>query len=327
MKLATYRTATKEIRIGSVCVNEAKLFDLAAAAAAAGVDATPFASMLDLIDGGEAAVDQARSLVASRGGDDSLSVALADVTLLAPLPRPRQMRDAMSYELHIRQCELGDRRIAAAGDPVALAAIDAEPLPPLADIYREIPTYYLTNHMVVGAPNSTVVWPRYSKVMDYELEFGIVVGRDGKDISADKARDHIFGYTLFNDFSARDKQEYECRGGLGPAKGKSFDGSNVLGPWIVTRDELPDPYALKTAVRVNGVVRGASTTAGMLFNFEQILAYMSQDETVYAGEFIGSGTIGNGCALETGVYLQDGDEVEIEVEGIGVLRNRVKASH
>ncbi len=327
MKLATYRTATGETRIGCVHANDTKVFDLAAAAAAAGVDAAPFASMLDLIDGGESALDRARTLLATHGTTESLSAPLAEVTLLAPLPRPRQMRDAMSYELHIRQCELGDRRIAAAGDPVALAAIDAEPLPPLADIYREIPTYYLTNHMVVGAPGSTVTWPRYSRVMDYELEFGIVVGRDGKDLSPENAREHIFGYTLFNDFSARDKQEYECRGGLGPAKGKSFDGSNVLGPWIVTRDELPDPYALKTAVRVNGVVRGASTTAGMLFNFEQILTYMSQDETVYAGEFIGSGTIGNGCALETGVYLQDGDEVEIEVEGIGVLRNRVKASH
>jgi 2-keto-4-pentenoate hydratase/2-oxohepta-3-ene-1,7-dioic acid hydratase in catechol pathway len=159
--------------------------------------------------------------------------------------------------------------------------------------------------------------------MDYELEWGIVVGKTGSNISEANARDHIFGYTVFNDFSARDQQGREMPGWLGPAKGKSFDGGNVLGPWIVTKDEIPDPYDLKAAVRVNGEMRCESTTAGMLFSFEKILAHMSQDETVFAGEFIGSGTIGNGCGLETGLFLEDGDIVELEIEKIGILKNRV----
>jgi 2-keto-4-pentenoate hydratase/2-oxohepta-3-ene-1,7-dioic acid hydratase in catechol pathway len=177
--------------------------------------------------------------------------------------------------------------------------------------------------MVVGGPDSVVRWPRYSRVADYELEIGIFTRRSRADIPVEEAAAHIFGYTIFNDFSARDRQGREMQGRLGPAKGKSFDGSNVLGPWIVTPDELGDPQALNVAVRVNGETRGQGTTAGMLFSFPQILAYASQSETIHAGEFFGSGTVGNCCGLEIGRFLADGDVVELEVEKIGVLRNKV----
>ena len=113
-------------------------------------------------------------------------------------------------------------------------------------------------------------------------------------------------------------------GRLGPAKGKSFDGANVLGPWIVTPDEVGDPYDLRMAARVNGETRCTNRTRDMLFSFEEIIAHMSRDETLFAGEFIGSGTVGNGCGLETGRFLEHGDEIELEVETIGVLRNRVE---
>ncbi|GES41649.1 2-hydroxyhepta-2,4-diene-1,7-dioate isomerase [Rhizobium dioscoreae] len=279
--------------------------------------------MLALIDGGDGALEEARRLFAEHGDNAALGLPVGSAELLAPLPEPRQMRDGMSYETHIRQSGRGMRRLMAAGDSEAIAAIDAEPLAPLADIYRQLPIYYITNRLIVGGPGATVAWPRYSRVMDYELEYGIVVGKTAANISVEDARDHIFGYTIFNDFSARDQQGKEMPGWLGPAKGKSFDGANVLGPWIVTRDEIPDPYSLKAAVRVNGEVRCESTTAGMLFSFEQILAHMSQDETVHAGEFIGSGTIGNGCGLETGHFLEDGDIVELEIEKIGILKNKV----
>ena len=112
-------------------------------------------------------------------------------------------------------------------------------------------------------------------------------------------------------------------GRLGPAKGKSFDGSNVLGPWIVTPDELGDPQSLSVVVRVNGDLRATGNTAGMLFSFEEILAYASQGETIHSGEFFGSGTVGNCCGLETGRFLDDGDVIELEVERVGVLRNAV----
>lgn len=322
MKLATYRSGP-ETRIGIVHDRDTRIFDIRAADRRAGTDDGRFVSMLAMIDGGKRALDDAASLFERHGGDASLSRSLGDVQLLAPLPEPRQMRDGMSYETHIRQSGRGSRRLLARGDKAALAAIDAEPLPPLADIYRQMPIYYITNRMIVAGPEATVTWPRYSQVMDYELEYGIVIGRTGRNIGEAQAREHIFGYTIFNDFSARDQQALEMQGRLGPAKGKSFDGANVLGPWIVTPDEIGDPYSLRASVRVNGELRCESTTAGMLFNFEQILAHMSRDETVFAGEFIGSGTLGNGCGIEIGRFLEDGDVVELEFEKIGVLRNRV----
>src|SRR4030081_3979897 len=110
----------------------------------------------------------------------------------------------------------------------------------------------------------------------------------------------------------------------GPAKGKSFDGGNVLGPWIVTPGEIGDPYKLKMEARVNGKMRSQGVTEGMLFSFEEIIAHVTKDETLMPGEFIGSGTVGNGCGLELGWYLEHGDTIELDVEKIGVLKNKVE---
>lgn len=319
MKLATFRNEAASPHVGIVHGGDSRLFDLTMAAEREGATAD-FSSMLALIDGGEAALDAARALFETHGGDEALNMAIADTDLLAPLPEPRQMRDGMSYETHIRQSGRGMRYLMSGGD---MAKLNEAELPPLAEVYRELPIYYITNRLIVRGPGATITWPRYSKVMDYELEYGVVVGKTGANLTEKTARDHIFGYTIFNDFSARDQQGREMPGWLGPAKGKSFDGANVLGPWIVTKDEIPDPYDLRAAVRVNGETRCESTTAGMLFSFEQILAHMSQDETVFAGEFIGSGTIGNGCGLESGRFLEDGDVIELEFEKIGILKNKV----
>jgi 2-keto-4-pentenoate hydratase/2-oxohepta-3-ene-1,7-dioic acid hydratase in catechol pathway len=322
MKFARYRSGGA-VRLG--VADEGRLFDLSAAARRAGAPEAPFASMLALIDSDDAGLDLARSLVGRRSGEDDLWSDLAEVELLAPLPEPRQMRDGMSFPLHIRQAARGSRALQAmrSGGPEAFAAVMAQPLEELTAIYRDVPIYYITNRFTVVGPGATVTWPRYSKVMDYELEFGVVTRRSRADIPAREAEAHIFGYTIFNDFSARDRQAIEMQGRLGPAKGKSFDGGNVLGPWIVTPDELGDPQALDVAVRVNGELRATGTTAGMLFSFEEILAYASQDETIRAGEFFGSGTVGNCCGLETGRFLEEGDVIELEVERIGVLQNTV----
>lgn len=316
MKLATFRTGGGAPRIGAVHKGDQKLLDLTEAANG---DAR-FSSMLALIDGGEAALTRARDLLTANAANTALNHAVAEIELLSPLPEPRQMRDGMSYETHIRQSGRSMRHLMSGGD---MSKVGEQDLPPLGDVYAQLPIYYITNRMIVRGPETTVVWPRYSTVMDYELEYGIVIGKTGANIAEADARDHIFGYTIFNDFSARDQQGREMPGWLGPAKGKSFDGGNVLGPWIVTRDEIPDPYSLRASVRVNGETRCESTTAGMLFSFEKILAHMSQDETIFAGEFIGSGTIGNGCGLETGLFLEDGDVIELDIEKIGVLRNKV----
>jgi 2-keto-4-pentenoate hydratase/2-oxohepta-3-ene-1,7-dioic acid hydratase in catechol pathway len=324
MKLATYRSRSAAA-IGIVEIEGARLFDLAAAARRDGAINAPFDSMLSLIDADDAGLDLARALLAKRGGEGDLWRDLADVELLAPLPEPRQMRDAMSFERHIRQSPRGMLALearASGGEAAFRAALEA-PLGEMASVYRQLPIYYITNRFTVVGPDAIVKWPRYSQTMDYELEIGIVTRRTRADIPVGEAGSHIFGYTIFNDFSARDRQKLEMQGRLGPAKGKSFDGSNVLGPWIVTPDELGDPQTLRVEVRVNGETRAIGETAGMLFSFEQILAYASQDETIHAGEFFGSGTVGNCCGLEIGRFLESGDTIELFVDKIGVLRNKV----
>ncbi len=324
MKLTTYRQSGGA-RVGLAHAGEARLFDLAAAARREGVSPAPFASMLALIDADEAGLDLARRLFDKRGGEDDLSTDTGSAELLAPLPEPRQMRDAMSYPTHIRQSARASQAAQArrrGGEAAYRAAMQA-PLGELAEVYRRVPIYYVTNRFTVVGTNTTVMWPRYSEVMDYELEFGVVTRRTRANIPVREAGGHIFGYTIFNDFSARDRQALEMQGRLGPAKGKSFDGGNVLGPYIVTPDEIGDPQALRVAVRVNGETRASADTSGMLFSFEEILAYASQDETIHAGEFFGSGTVGGCCGLETGRLLESGDVIELEVERIGILRNTV----
>jgi 2-keto-4-pentenoate hydratase/2-oxohepta-3-ene-1,7-dioic acid hydratase in catechol pathway len=325
MKLATYTKGGAQ-RVGIVHAKDTKVFDLAAAAERAGGANPAFASMLSLIDAGEKALDAARETFAKSGSDASLSQDVSAVEILAPIPEPRQMRDGMSFPLHILQGPKGQRRLAARakGDMAELARIDAEPLGELPEVYRKVPIYYITNRFTVGAPGSTVNWPKYSKVMDYELELACITKGKGSDIPASRAKDHIFGFTIFNDFSARDAQRIEMAGRLGPAKGKSFNNSNVIGPWIVTYDEIGDPYSLRMQARINGETVCDNVSKGMLFSFEQIIAHMSQDETIMPGEFIGSGTVGNGCGLENGRLLSDGDRIELEIEKIGVLANSVR---
>ena len=281
--------------------------------------------MLDLIDADDAGLDRARTLLARRAGDADLWTDFANSELLAPLPEPRQMRDAMSFALHIRQSGRGARAIQALHSKGrdAFKAVMQEPLEDLPAVYRELPIYYITNRFTVVGPGVTLKWPRYSNVMDYELEIGVVTRRTRSNIPEKEAGAHIFGYTIFNDFSARDRQAIEMQGRLGPAKGKSFDGSNAMGPWIVTPDELGDPQTLGVEVRVNGETRSKGDTSQMPFSFEEIIAYASQDETIHAGEFFGSGTVGNCCGLEIGRFLESGDTIELDVDRLGVLANRV----
>jgi 2-keto-4-pentenoate hydratase/2-oxohepta-3-ene-1,7-dioic acid hydratase in catechol pathway len=325
MKLATFKSGAQD-KVAIVHSGDSRLFDLAAAKSRDGGASPAFASMLALIDAGDAALEQAAKVFDKYGKDESLSVPVEGADILAPIPEPRQMRDGMSFPLHILQAPRGQLKLAARAknDMAELARLNAEPLGELPEIYRKQPIYYITNRFSVRGTNTTVKWPRYSQVMDYECEYGVITKNKGANISAAKARDHIFGYTIFNDFSARDAQRIEMEGRLGPAKGKSFDGGNVMGPWIVTPDEMGDPYKLNMEVRVNGKMRSQGVSDGMLFSFEEIIAHVSKDETLMPGEFIGSGTVGNGCGLEIGWYLEDGDSIELVVEKIGSLKNRVE---
>jgi 2-keto-4-pentenoate hydratase/2-oxohepta-3-ene-1,7-dioic acid hydratase in catechol pathway len=320
MKFATYEAGGGP-RVGLVDADRGRVLDLAAAASGVGWNAAPFASLLALIEADDMGLELADELAAGEGH----WAPLASIRLLAPLPEPRQMRDAMSFETHIRQSARGGRAMdaRAKGGEAAFREALTAPLEPLAEVYRQMPIYYLTNRLIVAGPEATVRWPRYSKVRDYELEIAIITRRTRANIPEAEAAAHIFGYTIFNDFSARDRQRVEMAGRLGPAKGKSFDGANVLGPWIVTPDELGDPQTLNVEVRVNGEMRAKGTTANMLFTFPQILTYASQDETIHAGEVFGSGTVGNCCGLEIGRFLESGDVIELHIDRIGVLRNSV----
>jgi len=172
MKLATYRSNGKE-RIAVVHGSDHSLFDLSTSARRSGVASPEFDSMLSLIDGADAALDRARELFEKHSGDPDLSLPVARTEILAPLPEPRQMRDGMSFPLHIVQAPRGRFKLKARadGDMAELARLEAEPLPELPAIYRQQPIYYITNRFSVNGTNTTVKWPRYSKVMNYELEF------------------------------------------------------------------------------------------------------------------------------------------------------------
>ncbi|MHA6729497.1 fumarylacetoacetate hydrolase family protein [Devosia sp. A369] len=324
MKLASFLTSQGEARIAIVHDRDKKLFDLASGAQAAGENAGHFVDMLALIDSGKIGLDHARRLFERYAQEQTFNHEADNIRLLPPLPRPRQMRDGMLHEMHVRRSMRTIMALRAADFRADGLDLESLPLPELADIYRQIPVFYFTNHLNLAGPESEIIWPSYSRLMDYELELALVMGRTGVNIREEDVSDHVFGYTIFNDFSARDQQALETLGGLGPAKGKSFNGSNVIGPWIVTPDEIGDPSSLAGTVKVNGEIRAATSTAGMLFSFEEVIAYMSQSETIHAGEIIGSGTLAGGCGLEFGRFLQDGDQVELEIEKIGYLRNVVR---
>lgn len=317
MILATFRRSDGTSSIGVVDRDRKMICDLQRADHG---PAAPFGSMLQLIRSGGAGLTQAREAAATTKWQGPSIASLQDVKLLSPVPVPEQIRDFTVTELHAKQAARGIGRIRA-------KRLNTPPPPdtdsPLPRVIYDQPIYYKGNRFNVVGHDEPVLWPSYSRMLDYELEFGIFIGRTGKNISRSEARDYIFGYTIFNDFSARDAQEIEMSAPLGPAKGKDFDTGNAIGPWIVTPDELPDPYNLTLIARVNGEEWARNNSRVMLHTFEDMIAFVSRDETLYPGEFFGSGTTGNGCGLELDRWLKLGDVVELEVEGIGVLRNKI----
>ncbi len=222
--------------------------------------------------------------------------------LLAPL-RPRSLRDFLTFEGHMQNAftRLG-------------RSIPTE--------WYTVPAYYKGMPDTVIGPGAVIPWPAYTDQLDHELELAAVIGRTGKNIPKEEATDYIFGYTIWNDVSARDTQRYEGPVGMGPAKAKDWDGSNVLGPCIVTADEI-DPRSLTMTVRVNGEVWGQDTSRHMHHTFADLIQYASQAQTLYPGEVFGSGTAASGSGLELDRWLKEGDIVELEIEGIGVLRNQI----
>jgi 2-keto-4-pentenoate hydratase/2-oxohepta-3-ene-1,7-dioic acid hydratase in catechol pathway len=311
MKLATYlRPGGAQPAVGVVDTERERMLDLAGASQALRGTADPaFSSMLSLIEAGETGLAETETLAGE--WPKSCSLPLPSVRLLSPLPIPPQMRDCLVFEQHLVNAQAQWEKMT--GKPAA----------GVPDVWYQRPTWYKCNRFSFVGHEAEIVWPPYAELMDFECELACVIGRGGADIRREDARAHIFGLTIFNDFSARDIQLVERPLGMGPMKGKDFDTGNVLGPWIVTLDEIGDPHALRMEARVNGERWGGGNSSAMHHKFEDILAFISQSETLHPGEVIASGTVATGCGLELGRFLKPRDQVELEIEKIGVLRNRI----
>lgn len=337
MRLVTFqREGVQEI--GALVEADSKIIRLQAAERLRGGEDNPhFQSMLAFLRGANEARDAALRAIdfALSQQPENIGIERASVEILSPVPRPESIREFMVFEQHVINCT---RRFEMSRWVASLDRIVDKTLGRKATLaYRkarpwyERPVYYKGNRMNVIGDGASVTIPRYTKTFDWELEFGIFLCRQGRDIPREKARDFIGGYAIFNDFSARDIQKREMGGRLGPAKGKDFDGGNAIGPVLVTPDEIPDPYNLAMSARINGKQVSYGHTKGMRWTFEELIAYVSQDETLHPGEFFGSGTgtvAESGanlccCGLEMGRFLQAGDTVELEVERIGRLTNHV----
>lgn len=289
------------------------------------VDLSPdFQDLLSLIEAGEAGLNLAKRRLENAR---TQNVVAADAfEWRAPLPRPVQIRDFANYEKHVLQAMDASMylRSRTEDDPEkAIAQYKASGQYVIPQIWYDQPIYFKANRMNVIGHEQDVIWPRYAERMDYELELACVIGQKAKNVSRENARDVIFGYTIYNDFSARDAQSKEMAFRMGPAKGKDFDTGNIFGPCIVTKDEIPDPYALAMEIRVNSETKLVTTSGGSQHDFERCIEHVSQDETLYPGEILALGTVGDGCGFESLTWLNENDVVEIEVEKIGTLRNKL----
>ena len=318
MKLCTFEIRThlgRHTRLGAVI--PAGILDLNFTAAAhfgshRPADALLPANMRQFLQGESRAMDAARETIAffdrthaERGpNDETLLYTPREVKFLAPLPDPASVRDFFAFEAHVKKGF--EKR--------------GEPMP---KEWYEIPVYYKSGHHNIIGTDQDVRWPSFTEKFDYELELAAVIGRKGSDIPAERALDFIAGFTVMNDFSARDIQRQEMKVRLGPAKGK--DWCTAHGPYLVTTDEIGDPYNLRMTARVNGELWSDGNSGSMYWKFEQMIAFLAKDDTIYPGDVLGSGTVGTGCGLELDRWVKRGDIMELEIEKIGVLRNRVAA--
>ena len=292
MKLVTFRTANGE-SIGALH-SDGFIVDFAGLG-------SPFPStMQQFIEAGDEALAQARQWTNRASAEARVS--LDHARLLAPLPRPIRLRDSMLFLEHLE---------------VALAKLDT----PMHPEFRRQTIYVNSDTAHVFGPGDDVPFPIDTDWIDYELEWACVIGKTGIAVSRENARDHIFGYTVFNDWSARDLQAVFLKTGAGPGTGKDF--GNSIGPCIATVDEFKDPYALKMEAYVNGERWSKGSTSSMFHKFEDAISNFSRIAPLTPGEIIGSGTVLNGCGFELDRKLNVGDEVSLVVEGIGTLTNRV----
>lgn len=330
MRLITYQVSDGSLRIGSLREDiDGKIVDLSAGAAALGLrnDGT-LASMLALIEAGEPGLELAREIAAAapaRSAEPWAALDAATVKWKSPLPVPPQFRDCLMFEEHLLNSFAMLRQTLASREPdpqAALAEFEARGVYRVPPVWYDIPVYYKANRFSFIGHEEDVIWPSYTEKLDFELEYACVLNSYVKDVPVAEARSRIFGYTIFNDISARDVQSVEMQASLGPSKGKDFDTGNIMGPCIVTADAV-DPDDMTMIARINGEEWCRGNSGSAHWSFADVIAHASRSETLVPGECIGSGTVGGGCGLEHDRYLNPGDVIELEVEGIGILRNRI----
>lgn len=293
MKFVTFRTDDQKTHAGVVRDN--------------GVLTLPYPTLLEALRSPNFQAEVARA--------SGPAYALDEVKWLTPIPEPPTVRDFFAFEQHVK-------------------AARARKGMKMISLWYEIPTFYFTNTSELYGPGDAVPYPEGSQELDFELEIACVIGREGKNITVEEAASYIAGYMIMNDWSARDFQRKDMLLTLGPGKGKDFATS--LGPWLVTPDELAssrsgsgagERYDMTMLARINGKEVSRGNFKDIFYSFPQMIAYASRNTRLRVGDVLGSGTVGTGCILELGTevhrWLQRGDTVELEVEGIGTLRNTI----
>jgi fumarylacetoacetate (FAA) hydrolase len=323
MKLVTYKNKN-EVRSG--IFQEDMIFDLQSSGSQLSIDLP--STILELLQGEESAIGNAHKLnKAIKSGQLETNINASDVTLLAPVPNPPSCRDAYAFRQHVATARRN------------------RGVPMIAE-FDQYPIFYFTNHNAIYGEGDIIVENDHLHKLDFELEAAVVIGKRGKNISSKEADQYIAGYTIMNDMSARVLQMEEMKLNLGPAKGKDF--ATVIGPWLVTPDELDefkietefgDKYDLEMKAIHNGKQISRGSMKDMNWTFAEIIERCSYGTEIYPGDVIGSGTVGTGCYLElngtwaleakekneehTPIWLNDGDSIDLEITGLGLLKNKI----
>ena len=277
--------------------------------------------MIGFLEGGQAARDMAAKAIAHAGvalhdnlralGPQGQRLAFGEdeIHWLAPVPRPPMIRDGILLLDHYR---VGMERL------FKIAEKDRMP-----EAARSMPIYWKPSRAAVAGHKEPIRWPKYSEKLDYEFELGLYIGKAGRDIPAERAHEHIAGYTVFNDLGLRDAQPPEMSLRMGPAKSKDFATSKIMGPYLVTADEVPEVTGLRMINRVNGEVWFDGKISGWAFTFAQFIAHVSRDEMLNVGDFFGSGPPAFSVGFELDRWIKPGDVVSCEIEGVGILSNTI----
>lgn len=326
MKLVTYKK-DKEQRLG-ILYNDL-IFDLQNSAKQIKIKLP--STMKEFLEGEKPFMRLAHKVFKEiKSGNIKSGLKSSKTKLLSPVPKPTSMRDGYAFRQHVETARR-NRGV------------------PMIPEFDQFPVFYFTNHNAVFGEGIIEVEDDHLQQLDFELECAIVIGKKGKNIPAEQADDYIAGYMIMNDWSARVLQMEEMKLNLGPAKGKDFATS--LGPWLVTVDELEpykiatpygNKYDLRMIARHNGKQVSDGNFKDMNWTFAELIERASYGVTLYPGDVIGSGTVGTGCYLElngtwateakakgesfTPVWIKDGDEFELEIQGLGVLKNKIKKS-